>query len=581
MKRREQSQTEQLRQALSEREAQLQEAQTRLAALEGSTSLQVGRALTAAAKRPGRGLIKLPRDLFRLWRRSGTSAQGTGRRRRSEPVRSYDAERQEARLLSGTIGVREDKLVVAGVLSPEVQAALEPYVRVIPLRPQDAQVVLDSVDVDVVCVAASATAPGSLWAHAGDPAVADRTRTLNWVVESAAGRGTPTVLLADAPAPPALRTLAFDHIHEGDTGVPLHRFNPIAAEPEREPEPAYLPSAGHEGPVVHRLVETLDGVRRLDPRWDDLPGVLRAATGVVVDDAGLADRALVCGARALLIGDRRTGRNPAGGPSLHSVPADAGALRSGDAARELARMRESGQLTAEELRLALRSVFLTDATPVRLAEILGKVAFAPGSGSASLPLRGRESAIVACPADDNASLALAGDVLGQVHAPVEVVVPEAAAHFAGVERLRSHGLPLRIADGMAAVAAPGPADWARLAQAATAPWAALWRGSRGEAFLADLLCAAECSGADAVGPAISAWRGDGAPEGDPVDRAIADQEYVFVSAIQPHLARRELLARGIQPGVWNRHGARLLALGPVGDHREPADHARTAPNVQP
>ncbi|MFD0802540.1 hypothetical protein ACFQZU_14605, partial [Streptomonospora algeriensis] len=63
MKRRELSHTEQLRQALSEREAQLQEAKARLAALEGSTSLQVGRALTAAAKRPGRGLVRLPRDL--------------------------------------------------------------------------------------------------------------------------------------------------------------------------------------------------------------------------------------------------------------------------------------------------------------------------------------------------------------------------------------------------------------------------------------------------------------------------------------------------------------------------------------
>jgi hypothetical protein len=579
VKRREQSQTEQLRQALTEREAQLQEARSRLAALEGSTSLQVGRALTAAAKRPGRGLIRLPRDLFRLWRKSGTTRQGSGRRRTTQPVRSFDAERQEARLLAGTVGVRDDRFVVAGVLSPEVRAAVEPYVRVVPLRPHDAQAVLESVDVDAVCVSASATAPGGLWAHAGDPAVADRTRALHWVVETASARGVPSVLIADAPAPPALRSLGFDLVHEGDTGVPLHLFNPVAAEPERDPAPAHLPSPGPGGAVVTRLAATLDGLRRPAPAWDDLPAVLRGSAGVVVDDPALADRALVCGARALLLGDRRSGDRAEAG-ALHTVPADAGALRSGAAAAELDRMRAAGALGPEELRLVLRSVFLTDATPVRLAEIFGALAFAPGAGAASLPLRGRRVALLALPADDNASLALAGDVLGQSHAPAEVLVPESAAHFAGIERLRTHGVPLRTVAGPEPQGEPGPADWARLAAAASAPWTALWREPRGDAFLADVLCAAECSGADAVGPAIAAWRPEGA-SADAVDDAVADQEYVFVSAIRPDLARRELVRRGLQPGVWNRHGARLLALGPMADGRwESPDRRRTTPHAQ-
>ncbi|MBX9389565.1 hypothetical protein ACFPZ0_14700 [Streptomonospora nanhaiensis] len=586
MKRRELSHTEQLRQALSEREAQLQEAKARLAALEGSTSLQVGRALTAAAKRPGRGLLRLPRDLFRLWRKAGRTQQGTGRRRKAEPVRSFDAERQETRLLSGSLGVRDDRLVVAGILSPAARAAIEPYVRVVPLRPQDAQSAFESVDVDVVLVSASATAPGSLWAHAGDPAVADRTRVLNWVIESAESRGVPSILVADAPAPPALASLAFDLVYDGDLGVPLHRFNPVAAEPERDPEPAHVPSPAPGGVVVDRLVGRLaeDGLRRLSPGWAELPGVLRSSATVVVDDSGLADRALVCGARALLLGDlKRTHPAGQGGPAVRAVPANAGALRSSAASEELARLRESGPLTAEELRLVLRSVFLTDATPVRLAEIFGKVAFAPGSGSPSLPLRTREVALLAAPGDDNTSLLLAGDVLDQQHAPSEVVVPESAANLAGVERLRSHGVPVRLAPGGAPGGAPRPEDWARLARAASAPWAVLWTGPRGAAHLADLLCAAECSGADAVGPAVGSWRSSGgspaAPDG--VDEAVAEQEYVFVSAIAPELARRELVARALQPGVWNRHGARLLALGPLrgaGESDAP-DHARTTPNV--
>ncbi|QBI52476.1 hypothetical protein [Streptomonospora litoralis] len=587
MKRRDLSHTEQLRQALSEREAQLQEAKARLAALEGSTSLQVGRALTAAAKRPARGLVRLPRDLFRLWRRAGRTQPRTGRGAKTEPVRSFDAERQEARLLSGGVGVRDSRLVVAGVLAAEVRAALEPYVRVVPLRPQDAQAAFESVDVDLVCVSASATAPGSLWAHAGDPAVSDRTRVLSWVVETAEARGVPTILIEDAPAPPGLAALGFDHVHRGDAGVPLHRFNPVAAEPERSGEPAHVPSPAPGGVVVDRLVERLaaDGLRRLPEDWEQLPDRLRSASGVVVDDSALADRALVCGARALLLGDlKRAETDGPGASAVRTVATDAAALRSGAAADELARMREVGPLTSEELRLVLRSVFLTDATPVRLAEIFARVGFAPGSGSPSLPLKGRETAILALPGDDAASLALAGDVLGQSHAPAEVVVPEGVAHLAGVERLRSHGIPLRTA----AVAVPEqdarPDDWARLARAATAPWTALWRGPRGDDYLADLLCAAECSGADAVGPAVPAWRSAesfGAEPADAVDDAAAEQEYVFVSAIVPELARRELVGRALQPGIWNRHGARLLALGPLrgaGESRS-SDRARTTPNT--
>nr|WP_155998527.1 hypothetical protein [Streptomonospora sp. PA3] len=573
-----------MRQALSEREAQLQEAKARLAALEGSTSLQVGRALTAAAKRPARGLVRLPRDLFRLWRRAGRTRPATGRGRKPAPVRSFETEREEARLLSGGVGLRDSRLVVAGVLAREVQEALEPYVRVVPLRPQDAQAAFESLDVDIVCVSSSATAPGSLWAHAGDPAVCDRTRVLNWVVETAEARGVPTVLVDDAPAPPGLKALDFDHVHRGGVGVPLHRFNPVAAEPERDPEPAYVPSPAPAGVVADRLVDRLAeaGMRRIDGGWEELPARLRAASGVVVDDASLADRALVCGARALLLGG--VPRAEADGQGVRAVATDARALRSSAAADELARLREAGPLTSEELRLVLRSVFLTDATPVRLAEIFGNVGFAPGSGSPSLPLRSRRTALLAMPGDDAASLALAGDVLAQSHAPAEVVVPESVAHLAGIERLESHGVPLRRAAGGLPEGDARPEDWARLARAASAPWAVLWTGPRGEHFLADLLCAAECSGADAVGPAVPAWRPADARNRDAADavgHAVAEQEYVFVSAIAPELARRELVGRALQPGVWNRHGARLLALGPLpgtGEARS-SDRARTTPST--
>src|SRR5690606_9833200 len=128
MKRREQSQTEQLRKALAEREAQLQEAQARLAALEGSTSLQVGRALAGAARRPARGLVNLPRELYRLWRDSSSRSAGSTPKQRvrsPEPVRSYETERQEARLLAGQPAFKDERVVIAGVFSAVARAAVE------------------------------------------------------------------------------------------------------------------------------------------------------------------------------------------------------------------------------------------------------------------------------------------------------------------------------------------------------------------------------------------------------------------------------------------------------------------------
>ncbi|MFC7327498.1 hypothetical protein [Marinactinospora rubrisoli] len=575
MKRREQSQTEQLRRALSEREAQLQEAQARLAALEASTSLQVGRALAEAAKRPGRGLVRLPRDLFRLWRGATrtTQAGGARRRRSAQPVRSYDAERQETRLLSGTAGAHGDRLVVAGVLSPEAHAAIEPYVRVVPLRPHDAQVVFDTIDADVVLVSASAASPGSPWAHVGDPAAADRTRALHWVVSAAASRGVPAVLVRDAPAPPGLATVGFDHVHDGDLGVPLHRFNPIATEPERETAPSYLPAAARPRPAVAALLDqlTADGLGQRTPDWRTLPEALRGAAGVVVADPGLAQRALACGTRALLL-DTPNSDADAGLPDgvLRTAAVHAGSLRSGETQRELSVLRTSGALTPEEVRATLRTLFLERATPARLADILGRVELAPGAGGAARTLRHRSVALLAHPTDDVASLALADDVLNQLHAPAEVVVPRGAEHLTGIERLRSHGVPLRTAD-VEPTAEPTPAHWAGLAAAADAPWTALWRASSGAGYLADLLCAAECSGADAVGPAIAPWS-VAADDGSAMNWA--DQDYVFVSAIEPELARRELVLRGLHPGVWNRHGARLLALGPARESGRDAEHGR-------
>ena len=573
MKRREQSQTEQLRQALAEREAQLQEAQGRLAALEGSTSLQVGRALTAAAKRPGRSLVRLPRDLYRLWRRSGSTSHAG--RRRVEPVRSFDADRQEARLLTGLGGGTADRLVAATVVGSAVQSAIDPYLCSVTLRPHDAQIVMDAVDVDLLLVSASAAAPGSPWAHVGDPAAVDRTRALHWVMESAASRGVPTVLIDDAPAPPALRRLGFDRVHKGDAGVPLHLFNPVAAELAIGPEAVYV-RTGSEAGVPDVLLEL--GVGVVDADSPGLADALRAANVAIIPEAtpgeaALRRRAWACGTRVVA--------HPA-------VSTEGGE----DLAVSVPRLRSLGP-TPREVRTMLRQVFLDDATPVRLAALLDGLDFALDAPGTELPLSGRAVAVLADPATPDEAARLAEELLESRLRPAEVVIPATAARLPGIQHLRAEGVTIRSVhfgtpDTPAELTREGADSdgsaaqrWAALADRATTPWTFLWNGRTGRHRLVDLVCAAECSGADAVGtPHPSAdvpeqVQGAGAGERGFFDRDTGVRQYVFVTEIAPELVRTDLLRRGRHPREWNRRGARLLALGP--DHGTGPDNGSEDP----
>src|SRR5699024_10486854 len=106
-----------------------------------------------------------------------------------------------------------------------------------------------------------------------------------------------------------------------------------------------------------------------------------------------------------------------------------------------------------------------------------------------------------------------------------------------------------------------PERWPGLAERATAPWAHWWTAPAGEHRLADLVCAVECSAADAVG---TRSHGDESPpkagERGFFDRPREDgHQYVFVNAITPELARTDLVRCGWRPGEWSRRGSRLLA----------------------
>lgn len=194
-----------LRAALREREARIAELEQRLAALQSSTALQVGRLLAGAARTPRRRAPRLPRDLYRVWRRRHTSAAGQAAP--TAPSGYEQPARPEQRLLTAAPC---DGLVVAGVLGRAAAAELAAApVRVVALYPHDAARVLAESDVDLLLVDAAAGDPGGPWAYLGTPGMYDRELALTEVLRTARARGLPAVLHG-GPPPPALAVLDWD-----------------------------------------------------------------------------------------------------------------------------------------------------------------------------------------------------------------------------------------------------------------------------------------------------------------------------------------------------------------------------------
>ncbi|MCW2862869.1 MAG: hypothetical protein JWP48_4577 [Actinoallomurus sp.] len=182
-----------LKAALADREARVQILEARVSALEASTSLRVGRAVTDAARKPGKGVVALPRELYRMWRHRGAPNVVTSVDARERPMFSA---RDEDRLIAGSA---VKGLIVAGVLAPAAAESLGGAAHVVPLMPHDAALVLDTADVDLVIVDAAAGAAGGPWAYLGVPGVPDRERALLGLMEVARGRNRPLVLLGSSP----------------------------------------------------------------------------------------------------------------------------------------------------------------------------------------------------------------------------------------------------------------------------------------------------------------------------------------------------------------------------------------------
>ncbi|MGI5379493.1 hypothetical protein ACQEV2_35610 [Streptomyces sp. CA-251387] len=390
---------EQLAAALRAARDRVEVLQARVAMLEGSTSLRVGKALVSAARSPKRGAARLPGELYGLWRgrrRSAAPAPQSAPKDRAEPDVPLDGRFHLAH--RALIAAPRDRLVLAGVLTPSTAEDFAADVVVNRLLPHDGRLLVQRTDPDVLVVQLSACTGDGPWWLTGTGLAPDLDRTLAELLAETRALGRSAVLWRDAPASaaPGLARFAWDAVVDADTGVRLARLDPAVEGRER-----------------------------------------------------------------------------------------------------------------------LREVFRADSTRVRLAR-LARLAAAPD------PLDERRVAVLAAPRDRTDVARLVGQVLGQLHRPAEVVVPDPT----GLDELTAAGVPVRRGQPRA----PWVADWTDLTE------------DRPDTLLLDLMCAQEYSGADAVGHTPTA------------------DDYVFVPSLRPLLVRRSLHLSGTAPDRWAAQGHRLFAV---------------------
>ncbi len=557
-----------LARTLRETRLQLAMTQARLTALEQSVTMELGRTLVRAARRPWSRGVQLPAELVRLWReRGGLTGPGAATLALASAQLgdlASGGERFLSALTAPGLGApgsdaadwNPPGLVITGVLTARGWATLAPDAAVHPLLPHDADVMLESTGADLVLIEAEAMLAGSAWAYAGDPAAADRGRRLGRLIATARALGKPVIFVRNVPAhlAPGLDWVAAscDAVSDDGFGVQLARFNPIGLAGSRRGDPVYADARDpREPPAVRALLDEVTAVHSAGPvhvagwvPWRRRPALYREHALFVTASAEQAREQLACGARVIMIG----------GEPVAGAVTPAGEGGAGPALwEEIAALRACVPFSAAEILPALREIFAAQATPVRLA------ALARLAGLGDHTIAGRRIAVLARAADAATAAAVSASLTRQRLTPAELVVvaeaPDATsaqlsarAVTAALGDLGDRGVSVRavpvVTGGPDTAGVPGPASdprpvgWLRCAASvARSPWVVPWQAGRGydDYYLLDLACARECAQADAAGYA-GAW-------------------YVFTASLEPALARREFFASN-DPG----HGLRLFSV---------------------
>ena len=431
-----------LARTLRETRLQLAMTQARLTALEQSATMELGRTLVRAARRPWSRGVQLPAELIRLWRERG-GLTGPGAATLALASAQLDdlaggGDRFLSALTAPGLGApgsaaadwNPPGLVVTGVLTARGCATLAPDAAVHPLLPHDADVMLESAGADLVLIEAEAMLAGSAWAYAGDPAAADRGRRLGRLIATARALGKPVIFIRNVPAhlAPGLDWVAAscDAVSDDGFGVQLARFNPIGLADSRRGDPVYADARDpRESPAVRAL---LDEVAAVPVRglvqvagwvpWRRRPALYREHALFVTASADQAREQLACGARVIMIG----------GEPVAGTATPAGEGWAAPALREqIAALRARVPLSVAEVLPVLREIFTAQATPVRLA------ALARLAGLGDHTIAGRRIAVLTRAADAATAAALSADLTRQRFSPAELVVVAEAPDAASAE----------------------------------------------------------------------------------------------------------------------------------------------------
>ncbi|MET8452654.1 hypothetical protein [Streptomyces sp. NPDC005209] len=297
---------EQLASALRGARERVDLLKARVAMLEGSTSLRVGRALVSAARSPRRGAARLPRELYGMWRgRTVKKAAPTARPAadNAAPVTADDRLHLVHRAFSCA---PRDRLVIAGVLTDATAEDFAADAVVNRLLPHDGGVLVRRTDPDAVVVQLSACTGTGPWSLAGSGLAPDLDRRMAELLTEARALGRATVLWRDAPptTAPGLAQFTWDAVLDTDTGVRISRLDPAAQGKERLREVFQWDSTrvrlaelarlvGAPDPLDERRVAVLAAPRDRTDRARLVAQVLgqdhRPAEVLVPDPAGLEE----------------------------------------------------------------------------------------------------------------------------------------------------------------------------------------------------------------------------------------------------------------------------------------------------
>lgn len=576
----------------------LSETESRLAAIETSTSYRVGRTIVQAVRRPSNVARLIPRLADVRPRRSSkprvrptsTLPSRVDSRAAWNASIRYGPERLFQAYSSGAEGART-RLVIAGVLRDETAEILGHDTTVHRLTPNDAALALERADPDFLLIETGAFGAGRQWAYAGNPAAIDRDRELLRLIASCRRLGRPAVLwrTAATPFPIGIGELAsqFDVVLDATgrgssaewlPGVQLARFNLLGANATRSSAPTLVGTWDERAPRKVRkahqeLLEGLlaDGLEvRVDQHSvvgvDAFPESLRPAfrgtvdptragaiyrsQALIVDDpfarSGGADRALdalACGARIL------------GTTRLHllGLPADAviAVDEAGSVATAISGAIAAGTLPPARARAVSRVLFQHHAVPVALARLVDHL------GLAIDPLAGRGVSLIVRMSGGTALDGIATAIVGQTHRPREVVAVmdgDQASMTSALDEISAAGITVRVGDRSADLDDAPDHPWVWAAADAHEPWIRGWTSSdHGPDDLLDLVLAAEASRADAVGytdgPSL-AFVGD-----LPLDASLIRRDVLAPENTPPGA----LAAGRLEP--WARRGARICGVG--------------------